>query len=214
MPYHTVRQGEHLSRIAEDYGFSDFSTIWDDPKNAALKQTRRNPNVLYPGDQLFIPTSQLRQELAATDKRHLFHLSRRRLKLRLRLLDVDGQPLAQTEYNLHVDGTVHHLTTDGDGRINCDIQAAAHDALLVFKDPTTFVDIGTRLRIGDLDPVDQVSGQIARLSNLGYFFYRGDGHDEERLHRGIQEFQCDHGLEVTGRCGPETQCKLTELHGC
>src|SRR5260370_36720170 len=52
---HTVTQGEHLSRIAKRYGFSDHRTIWDHARNAALKQEHQNPNVLFPGDQLFIP---------------------------------------------------------------------------------------------------------------------------------------------------------------
>ncbi len=60
MPTHTVKQGEHISRITEQYRFFDYHTIWDHANNSALKQKRQNPNVLLPGDQLFIPESLLR----------------------------------------------------------------------------------------------------------------------------------------------------------
>jgi N-acetylmuramoyl-L-alanine amidase len=55
MPYYTVKQGEHLSRLAKQFGFSDYSTIWDHPENAELKRKRNNPNVLYPGDTCSFP---------------------------------------------------------------------------------------------------------------------------------------------------------------
>src|SRR6185503_2681877 len=110
MPMHTVKQGEHLSGIAEEYGFSNFETIWDDPQNAELKQKRQNPNVLLPGDELFIPAKETKEESGATEKRHRFKWRGRQLQLRLRLLDFDNQPLANTECELHVHGQVHELT--------------------------------------------------------------------------------------------------------
>jgi hypothetical protein len=63
---HTVVQGEYLSKIARNYGFSDYRTIWEHPKNAALKQARQNPNVLFPGDRLFIPDIPILVRTAAT----------------------------------------------------------------------------------------------------------------------------------------------------
>jgi len=53
--HHTVVQGEHLSSIAKKYGFSSYKTIWDHGQNADLKKKRQNPNVIFPGDRLFIP---------------------------------------------------------------------------------------------------------------------------------------------------------------
>ena len=68
------------------------------------------------------------------------------------------------------------------------------------------------IKIGYLDPVEEVSGQIGRLDNLGYF--PGDGTDEDQFKSAIEEFQCDNGLTVDGDCGPGTQAKLKEIHGC
>jgi peptidoglycan hydrolase-like protein with peptidoglycan-binding domain len=41
-----------------------------------------------------------------------------------------------------------------------------------------------------------------------------DEEDEARFKSAVEEFQCDHGLAVDGKCGPKTQAKLEEIHGC
>jgi hypothetical protein len=214
MPYYTVKQGDHLSRIAEDHGFSDLSTIWDHAENEELKKKRQNAHVLFPGDEVFIPVMQIKEETGVTEKRHRFKWHGHQLKLRLRLVDFDNNPLADTECTLHLEGKVRDLTTDGDGRIEETIPSTAQDAVLVFKDPLVPFDLSTNIKIGHLDPVEEVSGQKARLSNLGYFYSRNDGRDEERFNYAVQEFQCDNDLDVDGICGPETQDKLKEIHGC
>ena len=69
-------------------------------------------------------------------------------------------------------------------------------------------------KIGSLDPIDQQSGQVARLANLGY--YRGslDTVDATELESAVEEFQCDNGLDLDGICGPATQAKLKDVYGC
>src|SRR4051812_23195035 len=44
-----------MSSIAHDFGFLNFETILNHPKNAELKKNRANPQVLFPGDEVFIP---------------------------------------------------------------------------------------------------------------------------------------------------------------
>lgn len=214
MPFHTVKQGEHLSGIAAKRGLSDIDAIWGHPENAQLRQQRENPNVLLPGDKVFVPDRIPGSETAATEQRHRFRLHGPRLELRLRLLDFDNQPLADTECRLVVGDHAEELTTDGDGRIACRIPRSAEQASLLFKDPLVQFDLSTVIKIGHLDPIDEASGQQARLANLGYFCRRDDGRDDERFDHAVQEFQCDHGLTVTGECGPKTQAKLEEVYGC
>lgn len=55
---HVVKQGEHLAGIAQQYGFADYLKLWDLPENTGLKRLRQKPNVLFPGDEVFIPDKQ------------------------------------------------------------------------------------------------------------------------------------------------------------
>ena len=94
MPDHIVRQGEHLSGIAAEYGYTDYRSIWNHPDNAELKRKRRNPNVLHPGDRLFIPDKELRLEPGQTEQRHRFRLKGQGLRLRVVARDAENQPIA------------------------------------------------------------------------------------------------------------------------
>jgi hypothetical protein len=58
--YHIVKQGEHIASIAENYGFSQYSTIWNDAANADIRKQRDNPSVLSPGDKLLFRTHRIR----------------------------------------------------------------------------------------------------------------------------------------------------------
>jgi hypothetical protein len=61
---YTVRQGDHLSKIAKAFGFSDYHTIWDHPNNGDLKQKRQNPNVLLPATRYSSQTASSAENLA------------------------------------------------------------------------------------------------------------------------------------------------------
>jgi N-acetylmuramoyl-L-alanine amidase len=90
---------------------------------------------------------------------------------------------------------------------------------LTIKDPQTPInEILIPIKIGHLDPVDELSGQQARLNNLGYFAGPFEEKSEEEnktmFLSAVEEFQCDHSLVVDGKCGPNTQAKLKQVHGC
>ena len=48
-----VMQGDSISSLAMQAGLS-WETVWHDVKNAELKALRKNPNVLMPGDMVFL----------------------------------------------------------------------------------------------------------------------------------------------------------------
>src|SRR5689334_17994001 len=102
MPKHIVEQGQCLSSIEASYGLH-WQTIWKDPNNADLKAERQDPNVLYPGDVLFIPEKAERVENKATDATHTFIVEGTKTYLRLKILDWD-KPRTGAQYQLDVDG--------------------------------------------------------------------------------------------------------------
>ncbi len=212
--YHTVEQGEHLSLIAEKYGFMDYQTIWGRDENADLRQKRQNPNTLFPGDQVFIPDKQLKKNSVDTGQLHRFQIKKSKLTLRLALEYADGSPLADVECELKVDGQAKPVTTDDDGMIELEIPGSAREASVAFKEAGLPFGLEIPLKIGHLDPVDEQTGQVARLNNLGYLAGPLDPVDEKKFASAVEEFQCDTGLQVDGTCGPETQAKLVEVHGC
>jgi hypothetical protein len=212
--YYTVEQGDHLSKIAKENGFTDYTVIWDHPNNSDLKKRRQNPNVLFPGDEVFVPDMEQKQESGATDKHHTFTVDQKKLKLGLVLEDLYEKPIAGAQCALRINDQITQPTTTAEGKLEQEIPLDAHEAFLVVRgDQTPFQDVLMTLKIGDLDPLDEVSGQIARLNNLGYFAGDIDGSDTEAFESAVEEFQCDHDLLVDGICGSKTQAKLKQVHG-
>jgi hypothetical protein len=204
---HVVKQGEHLSTIASEYGFCHYETVWNDPGNDALRAKRdNNPNVLNPGDEVFIPEKIQKTQNVVTTKVHVFRVRMQTLRLILVLRDVNGIQLANSPCELDVDGKVTKLTTDGNGKIDRPIPITAKGGKVTsrgFEYP---------FLIGHLDPVDTESGQRARLANLGYYLGSSETHDPIEFQSAVEEFQCDHALDVDGICGQNTQKKLKEVH--
>jgi hypothetical protein len=126
--------------------------------------------------------------------------------LRLILEDQYETPIANAPCILTLGSDSRHVTTDDSGQIEEDIPPDIHDAALVIQDAQTPLD-NTRIaiRIGDLDPVTEISGQVARLNNLGYFAGDIKSPDHVAVESAVEEFRCDNNLTVDGVCGPKTQ---------
>lgn len=204
-PY-TVKQGDHISSIAHDSGFVSWKTIWDDGKNSSLKKDR-NPNVLYPGDVVQIPEKQKKEESVPTTDYHTFQTIGEPLQLKIVVLDWAGNPVVDSDVNIEL-STKESQMTAGDGSVKKSIHPAAdRTGKLVVKGH----ELG--LKVGHLDPVEELSGQVWRLNNLGY--RAGDPKDktDPDYLSAVEEFQCDNALKVDGDCGPNTQAKLKEVHG-
>jgi len=218
IPY-SVKKGDYLAKIAKAHGHPDWRTIWNHPDNASLKAERGNPNVLYAGDVLMIPEIDTKQVPAAVDQRHSFQVARQPLKLALSLANLHRKPVAGASCKLIVDGREETITTDANGRFERPI---AHDAsvgsLQFDSGQAGVIDLTVPFRIGHLDPVTTAEGQCQRLNNLGYFAGPFDERDAAEnaalLLSAIEEFQCDQALQVDGQCGPATQARLKQIHGC
>lgn len=205
MAWHDVAQGEHLIQIAHQYGFADFMAIFDHPDNKPLKDKKRDPHVLLPGDQLFIPEKELKEVDAATGKVHTFKVKLPTLMLRVIVHGEDDKPLANKPYVLTVNGKDIEGTSDGDGKVEAAVPVTAREAKLV-------IDIHEiQLRVGHLDPIEEDSGVLSRLLNLGYDL-GGETQPGPFTTDALRRFQKASGLEVNGNLDDATRGKLREKH--
>jgi hypothetical protein len=210
---HIVKDGEYLSSIAAEYGFSKYTTIWDHPNNSELKAKRKNPSVLFPGDKVYIPDHEIKTVSAPTEKRHTFQVSRLPVKLRIVITGEDGAPLANAAFQLTIEGKTSKVKTNGDGCLVQEIPSTSHSGSLVMEENGAPTNFEIPLKIGYLHPVEEISGIQARLKNLGYYAGEIDDGDETEIRSAIEEFQCDHGLTPDGQCNAALQAKLKEVHG-
>jgi hypothetical protein len=205
---HIVEQGEHLSSIALKYGFYNYKTVWLDESNAGLRQIRKDPNVLFPGDVVMIPERTIKSVDAPTTNLHVFRVFNSALKLRIVLLRFWNRPIGSTKVVLNISGSSDFLSSDVNGLITDDISAREEKAEL------NVIGLRVQVRIGHLDPIETPSGQLARLTNLGYYLGATvGGVDLIEVRSAVEEFQCDNLLTVDGVCGPQTQTVLEKEHG-
>ena len=207
MPQHEVQQGECLSSIGARYGFAP-DTLWSLSENAALKQRRQDPNVLEPGDVVFVPELRPKREQAGTEQKHRFRKKSGSAVLRLQLLDPDDRPRANLTYTLAVEGRLITGRTDGQGMVEQPIDSHARSASLIIEgeDPLP-------LRLGGLDPVDTVTGVQQRLQNLGFACGRTDGTWDERCTVALLGFRERYGLPESDEIDQAARDKLRDIHG-
>lgn len=216
---HIVKQGEHISSIAERYGFEDFKVIWDHPDNAELKKLRDNPHVLFPGDTISVLDKEPKTVDAATGKKHTYTIKLKKLKLRVKLLNLAADPVKDTPCKVSVDNAAEkELTTDGEGLVEQPIARNAKLAKLVVNDADFSMKIGFLNPIAEGDPVaddpaNTDTGWEQRLNNLGYVVPPADDRDPDELRSAIEEFQCDHGMKAKGEKDAPTRSKLLQIHG-
>lgn len=206
MPKHTIGQGESIPSLAAESGF--FSdTIWNHPENAKLKDLRKDMNVLLAGDEVFIPEKELKEESGATEQKHRFKRKGEPHKLKLILMAM-GKPRVNEEYVLDIDGRLIKGKTDASGKIEQTIPGKARSGTLILRGGKE----KHALNIGNLDPLDEVSGVQQRLNNLGFSCGTEDGKLNEALSQALAKFQAKHDLPVTGQTDDAVKAKLKEFY--
>ena len=212
--YHTVQQGECLSSIAAAYHFPDWHIIYDDPNNADFRAKRPNPNLIYPGDQLYIPDLREKWSDASTDQKHVYVVHAKPTYLNVRIQDSNEQAIPSARYQLTLGDLKLTGSTDSDGWIRTKIPALAEEGKLQVwpspGDPDTVLEWPVFL--GHLDPLDTVSGVKARLNNLGYDCGEVNDDQDDLYDASVRQFQEDAGITIDGIVGPQTRHKLLEDH--
>lgn len=204
---YTVKQGDCISSIAFKHGlFPD--TIWNDSKNSKLKQDRKDPNVLKPGDEVYIRDKEEKEESCPSEKKHRFKRKGVPEKLIIQF-KLDGEPRSNEDYILDIDATISEGKTDKNGQVEINIPPNAKKGKISFQDSGDEYD----LELGHMNPVSITSGVKARLHNLGYDCGPVDENMDEKTIEAIKAFQQDVGLSVSGELDQTTRDALVREHG-
>jgi hypothetical protein len=213
MRTYVIRQGDYLAQLAHRLGFN-ADDVWNDPANAELKK-RRDPNLLYPGEVLYVPAASRAPAPITSKVANDYVATVPKTTVRLTFEDADG-PLANEPYVVEGVGPFAEKTTDGGGVVVLELPVHVHELRVVFPER----GIAYPVKVGDMDPIDEAIGVRKRLRNLGY---GGDMNtdeaaglsDESRAagdQMAILAFQKSNGLEVTGELDEATRAALEGTH--
>lgn len=202
-----VKQGDCISSIAFAHGLFP-ETVWNDSKNSRLKQDRKDPNVLKPGDEVYIRDREAKEESCSSDQKHRFKRKGVPEKL-IVYFQIKGEPIANENYVLDIDGVISEGTTGGDGKVEIFIPPDARKGTITFRDSGEAYN----LELGHLDPVTEITGIQGRLSNLGFYQGEIDGEMSDDLVKAIRAFQESNGMEPTGSPDKSLQDKLEQVYG-
>lgn len=200
-----VGEGESTSSLAKKNGHF-WKKLWDHPENAELKQLRKDPNVLFADDKIFIPEVELKELPKPTEQRHKFKRKGEPCKIKLQLLQ-NGEPRANEDYVFEVGGKLIKGKTDADGQLEHYIPGDSSMGTLTLRNGEDVYPV----KIGVLDPVDKETGVQQRLNNLGYDCGAEDGEIGEQTIEALKKFQAEHDLQVSGEADAATKAKLKEL---
>lgn len=207
---YVVSQGECISSIAYEHG-QLLETILNHPDNQELKRARKDYHILLPGDRVTIPPAREKRVSADTDKRHKFRLTRATEIFQIRLLDIADQPRANLRYKLIIDHMTFSGTTDQQGALKHSIPPNARRGRLILGKGKNREEI--ELNLGNLNPVDTISGAQARLKNLGLDCGAVDGILGPKTRNALERFQKANNLEQTGELDSATIGALEAKYG-
>jgi Putative peptidoglycan binding domain/LysM domain len=211
---YVVQPGDTLTRIAAKFGFHEFRDVYDHPDNLDFRELRPDPNLLFPGDEVFIPPRPDPPTFRGpTDQRHRITLPVAKQTIRVSFHPAEDNPFEGLAYTLvagldtfegAVQGTVEHQTAAEVEHATLTVHGVGEDAR----------DVSWTLALGHLDPLDTLCGIQARLNNLGFACGEVDGIDGPKTQAGVRAFQRYVGIADDGIVGPVTRGELEKVYGC
>ncbi len=206
MAKYKVKQGDCTSSIACDKGFL-WKTLWDHPENAQLKNDRKDPNVLYPGDTVHISEIEEKEENCSDKQKHRFRLKGRPVKTKMQLL-LNDKARSDESYELYVDDELRKKgKTDAKGFVEASIPPKATKGEIVIRKKAN--EERYEFYFGTLDPLSTDEGIKGRLLNLGYPV-------KDDLSSAIKAYQSSYkteGLTETGTADQDTRNHLKGKFG-
>jgi hypothetical protein len=209
-PY-VVKQGDFLSKLAFMQGF-DASAVWNDPKNADLCKLRPDPDMLAPGDLLYVPDPNP-QVLALTGQSsNDYQADVPSLTITVTLKDGDRQVLVDEPYVIEgLGGDPVEGKSGADGSVIISATVLIREVTIVLPNR----NLSQTVLVGDLDPLEEDSGVRMRLAQLGYLAHGWESTDDiDDIRAAIEAFQVASGLpDPTGIMDDATRAALGKAHG-
>jgi len=212
-PY-IVRQGDHLAQLAYVHGF-DATEVWNHERNAELRELGRKPELLAPGDILYLPVKPKEGLAFSAGTSNRYQARVPVVSVSLAFKDAE-RVLADEPYEVFgmgtdgSDGQTEKRKTDADGKVALELPVTTREVTIVFPRQ----NVAYEVRVGDMDPVAEMSGVQKRLENLGYLPRERESASEDvYLQAAIAEFQKQHGLSPTGSLDDATSNLLKDEHG-
>lgn len=206
---HIVRRGDHLPKLAFERGV-DPETVWNHPKNKALRELRKDWHILCEGDILTIPVPDPPEGLpirAGTTNRYKGQVPK--IDTPVRFADEAG-PYAGEAYVIRGMGKPVEGTTDGDGHLTISSPMWVRTVQVEFPARGVAVD----LLVGDMDPITEISGVQMRLAHLGYLKARKSNALDEATVEALRAFQRAQYLDPSGQIDDATVAALKDAFGC
>lgn len=210
---YVVQPGDSMVSIAARSGLLPDS-IWNDAANDALKQARKDPELLLPGDRVTVTAIRAKVEVRPTGKRHVFRHKSWTVKVTLYVQDEEGEAFASKKYELQIGSRKLAGTTDDKGKIEAVIDPLSRTGTLtVWLDEPGLPSPWIReVSLAELHPIAHPLGVQQRLANLGFYTGELDGEIGSGTAAAISAFQKAQQLEVTGTIDDTLRNKLVEVH--
>jgi hypothetical protein len=206
-PY-VVRPGDYLLKISVNLGF-DADAVWGLAENKPLRDLGRDPNILCPGDVLYVPGDPPPPLSLQTGSLNMFNAPNAPVKVQVRFTE-RGKPLVNEPY-LVEGADVPPGSLDGDGNFQADIVTSVEQLIVRFPNRYEAYTV----TVGQLDPITERSGVIQRLAHLGYLpaGVAPTTVDDDTLDVALRTIQRFAQIEETGIVDDATRQELLRRHG-
>jgi hypothetical protein len=184
---HKATAEDRIPAIARDRGFLNWRTVWEFAGNADLKSRRENPNVLWDGDEVTIPSKVRRTaEVPGGTAEYVVHRHEERI-VNVRLLDTELTPLAGIRYQAKVGAPdLNHGLVPDDGFITLEVPPGADQVVVscYLSEDEDDPPLDWEFDIQEDPFEDSHAHKVQRLINLGFAVALPEGEepgDDSRL---------------------------------
>ncbi len=201
-----VRQGDYLTQLAFRHGFN-AEEVWNAGENSELRQHRANPEMLAPGDVLHIPDTPEdgpSLQIGSTNK-YVAHVPKVRVVVEL---GDEDRVLPNEPYRVEGLGAPIAGRSNAEGHVELNVPVTTREVLIVLPEHDAIIPVF----VGDLDPINALSGVRQRLRHLGYYELGSEAVEPEADTSAIRRFQRDRQLPVTGELDDRTRDALRDAH--